>query len=352
MSEEIALNPQQLVVALTAAIGAKPRPRRVLVKGAPGIGKTQIVQAVAAALGAALITMHPSVSDPTDFKGLPFIVDGHAEFLPFGELDKVLNAEKLTILFLDDLGQGSTAVQAAVMQLADRIKGNPNVVLLAATNERSHKAGVTGLLEPVKSRFDSIIKLVTDFKSWKLWAEKNDIDYRIVAYLEQQPEALHKFDPTADIVNQPMPRTWESASAILRMNVADEDVRFAMLIGAIGQATATAFHAWLKIAEDAPSREEVLKDPHNARIPEESSALYAIATSLALGFQKKEFPAIAVYMERMYAAEHGEMCALVFKDVYRKDSSIQTLPAFTKLAKTPLSKLILEAVRYNQTEGK
>ena len=180
MSDEIALNPMQLTTALAAAGKAR---LRILIKGAPGIGKTQIVRAVAAALGATLITMHPSVSDPTDFKGLPFIVDGHAEFLPFGELEKVLNATKLTILFLDDLGQGSTAVQAGVMQLADRIKGNPHVVLWAATNERAHRAGVTGLLEPVKSRFDSIIKLVTDFASWKSWAVDHDIDYRIAAYL-------------------------------------------------------------------------------------------------------------------------------------------------------------------------
>jgi len=136
------------------------------------------------------------------------------------------------------------------------------------------------------------------------------------------------------------------------MNLGDEDVRFAMLIGAVGQATATAFHAWLKIAEDAPSREEVIADPHNARIPVESSALYAVSAALALGFVKKEFPAIAIYMTRLYAAEHGEMCALIFKDIYRKDSTIQTLPAFTALAKTPLSKLILSAVQFNQQERK
>ena len=348
MSDEIALNPQQLITALTAAGKAR---LRILIKGAPGIGKTQIVRAVAAALGATLITMHPSVSDPTDFKGLPFIVDGHAEFLPFGELEKVLNAKSLTILFLDDLGQGSTAVQAGVMQLADRIKGNQNVVLWAATNERVHRAGVTGLLEPVKSRFDSIIKLVTDFSSWKVWAVDHDIDYRIAAYLEQHQDALHKFDPTVDIVNQPMPRTWESSSNVLKLDMANGDVRFAMLIGAVGQGAATSLHAWLKLAEQAPSRDEVIADPHNTRIPAESSAMYAVVSSLALAFEKKEFPAIAIYAQRMYAADNGECCALLLKDIYRKCPEIEKTQAFTKLASSPLSKLLLEAVRFNQTTG-
>lgn len=348
MNDQISLTPAQLSIALSAAVGAR---RRVLVKGAPGIGKTQIVRAVAAAMGATLITMHPSVADPTDFKGMPFVVDGKAEFLDFGALDRVMNATSLTILFLDDLGQGSTAVQAAVMQLADRIKGNPNVVLVAATNERSHRAGVTGLLEPVKSRFDSIIALRTDFASWKAWAEDHDIDYRLLGYLEQQPEALHKFEPTVDIVNQPCPRTWESASAILAMDIADEDVRFAMLCGASGQTAATTFHAWLKIAEDAPSRDEVLADPHNARIPSETSAVYAIGAALAYQPKKEEFAAVAIYAERLYAAEHGEICGFFMRDIFRKVPDVQKTASFTKLAKSPLGKLVIEAARFNQTNG-
>lgn len=349
MSDAIQLNPQQFEIALKAAITAR---RRILVKGAPGTAKTSIIRQVVAAMGAALIIMHPSVSDPTDYKGMPFVVEGKAEFLPFGELNAVLNAKKLTVLFLDDLGQGSTAVQAAAMQLLDRLKDNPNVVVVAATNERSHRAGVSGLLEPVKSRFDSILSLAVTFPSWKLWAEKHDIDYRALGYLEQQPTALHQFEPTADIVNQPCPRTWESASAILKMDIPSEDVRFAMLIGAIGQAAATTFHAWLKIAEDAPTRDEIVKDPKGARIPKESSALYAVVSSLALGYERKEFPAISTYAQRMYAAEYGELCALLLKDIFRKDNGIKDTPAFAALAKTPLAKLVMEAVKFNQTEGK
>ena len=348
-SDEIALNPSQLAVAMRATVKAHGR---LLVKGEPGIGKTFIEEQVAEEFKATNVIMHPSVDDPTDYKGYPFIVNGKAEHVPFGKLRVLDDAKELTICFIDDLGQGTPGVQAAVMQMLDRYRKNPHVVFIAATNERSHRAGVTGLLEPVKSRFDSIIRLGIHFPSWKAWAMDHDIDYRVIGYLEQQPEALHKFEPNADIVNQPSPRTWVGASKILGMSLGDDDVRFAMLVGAVGSAAATTFAAWLKIAEDAPSRDDIIKDPKNARIPKESSALYAVAAALAHGFQKKEFPAISIYMQRMYAEEHGEFCALLFKDVYRKDPTIKDTPTFVQMAKTPLSKLILEAVRFNQTEGK
>jgi hypothetical protein len=344
----ISLNPTQLSAALRAAVTAKPRARRVLVKGKPGIGKTEIVRSLAASLGATLVIMHPSVSDPTDFKGFPWVVDGKAEFISFGQLRTLDEAKSLTICFIDDLGQGTTAVQAAVMQLLDRYKGHPHVVFLAATNSRTDGAGVTGLLEPVKSRFDSILELGVHFPSWKLWAEEHDVDYRIIGYLEQQPDALHKFDKTVDIVNQPCPRTWESADAILKMDI-PEELRFVMLVGAVGEAAATTFRAFLKIAEQAPSREEIIADPKNARVPEESSAVYAVASALVHGIVPKEFPAIAIYAERMYAAEHGDFCGLLMRDVMRKiGDDIKDTRAFTKLAKSPLAKLVMEAARYNQ----
>src|SRR6185312_7031090 len=90
----------------------------VLIKGKPGIGKTEIISAAASDADSDLIISHPVVADPTDFKGLPFPTsDGRAEFLPYGDLDRIKKASKKTVYFLDDLGQASAAVQAACMQL-------------------------------------------------------------------------------------------------------------------------------------------------------------------------------------------------------------------------------------------
>ena len=114
------------------------------------------------------------MNDPTDYKGLPALPrpgDTEATFIPFGELSRAINATRPTVWFFDDLGQASPAVQAACMQLvlARRINGHalPDcITFVACTNRRADRAGVSGILEPVKSRFVSIVNLEPDIDSW------------------------------------------------------------------------------------------------------------------------------------------------------------------------------------------
>ena len=106
---------------------------------------------VATSLKHDLIITHPVVEDPTDYKGMPAVVQGDggptASFLPFGELNRMLSATVPTVVMMDDLGQAPPAVQAAVMQLilARQINGrriSDHVSFIAATNRREDRAEV------------------------------------------------------------------------------------------------------------------------------------------------------------------------------------------------------------------
>lgn len=140
----ISISPQKASMLLSAFMSASTP---VLLTGAPGVGKSSIVEAAAKQNGFDLILSHPVVSDPTDAKGLPWPgKDGEsATFLPFGDLAQALKATRPTVWFLDDLGQASPAVQASYMQLllARRVNGHklPDcVTFVAATNRRSDAA--------------------------------------------------------------------------------------------------------------------------------------------------------------------------------------------------------------------
>jgi MoxR-like ATPase len=181
----------------------------LLITGAPGIGKSDIIGQVADRLGFELQVAHPVVSDPTDYKGLPAKIDDEtAGFLPFAELKRLIEADSPLIYFLDDIGQAPNSVQAALMQLllARQIDGkkiSDHVRFIAATNRREDKAGVTGILEPVKSRFKSIIELTVDVDDWIRWAQTANMPMELITFIRYRPELLDGFEASRDIKNSP-----------------------------------------------------------------------------------------------------------------------------------------------------
>jgi len=91
----------------------------VLLVGAPGVGKTAIVQALAEELDYRLVVSHPVTADPTDFRGLPWMVDGHACFLPIGDLARLSELDgQRGIWLIDDLGHIMLKVTGYVMLFA------------------------------------------------------------------------------------------------------------------------------------------------------------------------------------------------------------------------------------------
>jgi len=324
------MKPSELTEKLVKCMKAK---LPVLIKGAPGVGKSDIVAQVAAALGMDLIISHPVVSDPTDFKGLPAIVDGQAEFLPFGELTALIEAVKPTIAFLDDLGQAPACVQAAAMQLilARRVNGHhvsPNVVFVAATNRRTDKAGVTGILEPVKSRFATIYELVQDEADWVEWAYAHEMPGKLIAFVHFRPGILHDFKPTADIVNGPCARTIANCGRLINAGLEDME----SLSGAAGEGTAIEMIGFFKYWQQLPNLTHLIENPNKYvdSIPKEPAALYAIVTGLVEKANGKNIANIFEYSSHL----PKDFDILLGRDCIRKDKKkeIQNTKAFVKWA--------------------
>ncbi|OQB08862.1 MAG: hypothetical protein BWY21_01056 [Parcubacteria group bacterium ADurb.Bin216] len=276
-----------------------------LIKGAPGVGKSDIVAQACREVNAELIVSHPVVSDPTDYKGLPFPdKEGkEAHFLPFGELNKLINADKLTVFFLDDLGQAPMSVQQAAMQLilARRINGfkiSDKVIFMAATNRREDKAGVTGILEPVKSRFAWIVELVPSLDDWIDWAIENDMPHQLISFIKWRPQLLLDFNPTSDIINSPCPRTIAHAGRILNGNP-PEDVRRELIEGAVGAGFAAEFEAFVNIYTKLPSLDDMIKNPTDIAIPEQPDMLYALCGLVAYGINEHNLSNLLKLIKRI-----------------------------------------------------
>lgn len=320
------MNPSALKDFLKLAIQHR---KSVLVKARPGVGKSDIVTQTAAEEQTDLVISHPVVSDPTDYKGLPTAANGLADFLPYGDLRKIMNATKPTVYFLDDLGQATPAVQAACMQLllAREINGkkvSDFVTFIAATNRKEDKAAVSGLLEPVKSRFKSIVDLDVSTDDWVRWALNiGNMPTQLIAFIRFRPNILNEFVPTKDIVNTPSPRTVAAVGEWQNCGL-PPSMYFEVFKGAAGEGFATEYTAFLNIWNDLPSIDKILTSPDMVDMPKEPAVLYAVGGALASRVNDVNAPNAFAYIKRM-PTENGIAC---IKDMLLKNKGIDQTRAY------------------------
>lgn len=340
----VTLSPKQVERLLLKAI---PNKRRVLVTGAPGVAKSAVITSVCKQLEMDIVVSHPAVEDATESSGIPWPIpaEKRAEYLLAGQIEQVVNATRPTLWFVDDLGQGPNAVQAAYMQwlLARECHGKrlPDcVTMIGATNRRGDRAGVTGVLETVKSRFHTIIEMAPVLDDWCEWAYVNGIHPMVIAFLRYRPGLLWDFKPSPEMTNSPSPRGWHSLSDLINDGI-DADCLHAVARGAVGEGAATEFVPFCRVYEKLQDLDAILLDPMNALVPEAADALYATAVGLGMKATKNNIGRVIAYGQRMHDAMHGDQAALLILTAFRKTPEIQKTPEWGKLAASQLGRLIL-----------
>jgi hypothetical protein len=336
------VTPTQLTELLSLYV---PQRLPVLITGRPGIGKSDIVEQVASETDHELLISHPVVEDPTDSKGLPFPApDGStAKFLPFGDLQRAMTARRPLIWFLDDLGQASPAVQAAKMQLllARRIGEHvlpSHVTFLAATNRRTDNAGVTGILDPVISRFATVVELEPNIDGWTKWAVRSAVPAELIAFLRFRPDLLSVHKTSRDIENTPSPRSWGFVAKT--MGVVPKALEHISYAGSVGEGAATELVSFLQIFRELPNPDAIMATPDRAMIPQTPSALYAVAAALAARATEANFERVVTYTERLIDAGHREFAALLVRDSLLRTPTIANSYAFIRAQGGEIGKIL------------
>ena len=337
------LSPARLTQLLAAYI---PKRLAVLITGLPGIGKSDIVEAATEAAEHDLLISHPVVEDPTDTKGLPFpSADGtHARFLPFGDLERALSATRPLVWFFDDLGQASPAVQAAKMQLllARRIGEHqlPDcVTFVAATNRRGDNAGVTGILDPLISRFAAVAELEATVDDWTAWAVRQNVPPELIAFLRFRPDLLWEARSSRDIVASASPRKWGFLART--MPAVPADLLDDAIKATVGEGAGAELISFLSIYRALPSVDAILLDPSRGVIPDEPSILYAVTAALAHKASEGNFDRVLQYAERLVDAERREFTAVLVRDSIARKPDLQSHHAFIRAQGGEIGKIIL-----------
>lgn len=313
----------------------------VIVWGAPGIGKSAVMEQIAQDLGAVLIDIRLSQWDSVDVRGIPSIDREHGltlwnppSTLPFKgnpAFDNEAMRDQLIILFLDELLQAIPTVQAVAFQLVlDRRVGEhellPNVRVVAASNRETDKAGINRMLTPLANRFVHI-EMVPHLDSWCDWAWAHDIEPRIVAALRFRPDLLTTFDPTKNEKVFASPRTWEYLNRFMRQaQHLTQDILIAAAYGTVGQGPATELLAFLDVWESMPNIENILKNPTTAPLPEKSkpAVAFAVTSALAARATKDNFAHVYDYAKRL-PPEYTVRC---IKDATKRNTELRTHKVF------------------------
>ena len=302
--------------------------------GPPGIGKSDVVIQAANMLGWDVLILHPVISDPTDFKGLPcFTKNGSAEFVPFAELLRMMTATKPLIVFLDDIGQASPAVQAACMQLlqARCIGGkriSDEVRFVCASNRAEDKAACTRMLTPLLNRVMHL-DMTVSHEDWMDWSLKNNIDQRIRAYIRYQDTIheprLHMWNAQdAQIARSfPTPRSWSMLSRALE--AAPKSLLVPLACGAVGTGAGKEFVKFCVLYTELPEPSTVTANGATAELlsdPAKQWGFCGAVSTLAKTAKPRELDNIVVYALRL----GQEMGVFLMRSALHHNDAIRRTP--------------------------
>lgn len=347
----IAVSPRQLETLLGFAI---PNRQPILITGSPGGGKTSVVMQAAERLGVAKVLVNYCVTDESITpRGFPVPNADRTEvrMIPYGNLASAFegfDVDGMILWFLDDFGQADQGVQAAYMNLLQSRRDGSgrllpdNVTFVLASNRRSDKCGVSGILECVKGRCETIVELVPELESSCLYALDNDWPIMIPAFWRWSPSDFNNFEASNDMANSPTPRTWEAVGRWLSYDLPGDVLR-PTVAGAIGATVAARFLAFVDMFKLLPNIDGILIDGANASIPIGLDAIYATCTAVGARATVENFDQIAVYAERLAKAERGDQAALILSDAVRRVPAIAESVAYVSVQTSTWGQELLSA---------
>lgn len=296
-------------------------------KGAVGVGKSQVIKQLADELKIELRDVRLSQMDPTDIKGFPSpdAAKGVMRWLPAD----FLPTKGKGILFLDELPSAPQAVQAASYQLVlDRAVGSyrlpPGWAVCAAGNRDIDRAIVNRMPSALANRLVHI-DFEVDVEDWVDYAVDSGLSAELIAFIRFRTNLLHSFDATQNPSAFPTPRSWFTVDKLMKAKLAEAD-EYELTKGTVGDGAAAELRAFLKVVKDLPSVDEIKLTPDSTKVPDSPATLYALTTALSMNTATPSaFSRFMLYVQRMPV----EFQVVYVRDCLKRVNAVKMDPAFT-----------------------
>lgn len=322
-------------------------------EGPPGVGKSSCPVQAAAQMGWDCRVLPPAPTiESIDLRGALKVVN-KADCAEFGLSEDSVGttvafspdflpktADKITIVVIDDVPTASPSVQAALFQLLlDRRLGSyivpENVHFVLTGNRAEDKAGASRTLTALDSRVNRIA-LDVSYQDWLAWAVKTgDIAPEVVSF-HRFTGGVHlwKFDPKQKI--NPLPRTWEFLSNKVKVAKAQRAAGIDIPIeletewyqGDVGVEAANLYVGFSRVFKDMPDPASCIKDPKNAKVPEDIGATLCLVTALSNIVTSDTLPNLMVYLARL-KKEYEVLC---LQDAINKHKTLKETKTYVKWA--------------------
>ncbi len=258
--------------------------RPIFIWGAPGIGKSALVQKFADDVGLPCVSLLGSQLAPEDIIGIPKIDGETSCFMP----PKMIAKKEPYILFLDELNACSQEVQKAFYSLIhERRIGEYHLpkgsVVIGAGNRLQDGAIVKTMSTALINRMFHV-QLKVDVNQWLEWAYSENLHSWVIEYITQRPDHLFSEPPKTE---EPYstPRSWHMLSDALKEYNVDgkpipESILRVLAYGTVSPKHAGMFLAFVKQLDNKNLLSQIIKG--EAKFPSDPTQrdiLYFIAQS-------------------------------------------------------------------------
>ena len=240
------------------------------------------------------IDIRLSEYDSSDIKGLPDFQSDKKSIdfrVPFWAL-LLEKPESDGILFFDEINLATPLVISSCYKIIyDRVvndgKINDNWLIVGCGNKQEDRANTCDIAPPLRDRGGEVELLVPSVEAWTDWATKNEVDPRIIGFLNFNSSNLFKVDFN-DEQKFTTSRGWERVSRLIK-SIDDKDTAKIDLItsSAISEGVSKEFMAYCKLSLMIDMN-KLIEDPNQIGTITDIGIKFFVTTSIADKYKDKK----------------------------------------------------------------